>query len=246
MHTTLRFEGTPRSGLVYPYLDPACEIVAERTVNNPAGNVGSQQSIVKQLPTRTVTVRVINAENGGNVSGVTVGWESNVNEVTVKPGMHVTDKEGIAKLEIPRRAVDVFVGGRRFGFVTPYNRITTNSEEYTPTVERDDWVRRISQGEQDLSVTFELQPVPPLQITVQQEDGTPVIAELRVVPHGWPQPYRMPAFYSDTQGQASIAIRPVWFSVDLNATTEDGMKGSLTIELSNDFTKSENVKVVVR
>lgn len=240
-------KGSPRAGLVYPYSSPNFEIVtygiADKSVNGT--NHEASKTPVKPQPTRTVTVRVVNVKDGSGVSGVAVGWQSSVKELRISPGMLVTDKDGTARLGISPGSVDVFIGGRRFGFVTPYGRITSNPQEYTPTVERSDWVRTINPGKEDVAVTFELQPVPPLQINVKKQDGTPIAAELRIARQEWPG-CEMPKSYTNERGQAAISIRPVLFDIEITATTNDGLRGNHRVTLSKNLNDSESVTVTVR
>lgn len=120
-----------------------------------------------------------------------VGWglHVDVDSSVFRPAMEVTASDGNALLTVPQKTVDVFVGGRRFGYKTNYNRITANVNEFTPAVERSYWVRAIDSEEN--RVTFELQSVPPLDISVRDEDGSPVAdAELTIF-QAWSS-YRMP------------------------------------------------------
>lgn len=238
---------SPRSRLVYPYFSPNFEIVTYGIADNSVSSTNSQASktAVTPQPTRTVTVRVVNAQDGAGVSGVAVNWQRAVKELRISPGMLVTDEKGIAKLEISQDAVDVFIGGRRFGFITPYNRITTDPNEYTPPVERSSWVQAIGAGQDDIAVTFELQPVPPLQIRVQKQDGTPVAAELRISRQDWIG-CEMPKVYSNENGLAAIAIRPVMFEIEITATTKDGLKSKQRVTLSKTLNELESVTVTVR
>ena len=234
--------GRPRSGLVYPYSHSPFEMIYAVGEDEPVRRKDFTSSV---RPTRTATIRVVDAQTGAGVSEVAVGWDQPVDEIRIHPGIQVTDKDGKLSVEMPQDAVDVFVGGRRFGYVTTYQRITTDTSEFTPTVERSNWVKTISPGKEAIDITFELQPVPPLQITVQKEDGTPVIAELNISRHGWTG-CQMPPFYSDERGQASVAIRPVMFEIEITALTKTGLKGSLVAELSKNFAESEKVLVVVK
>lgn len=233
----------PRSGLVYPYFEPKFESSLQRPLDD-------RTKASPQAPdnlTRTVTVHVVNADTGHGVSGVGVGWgRPNVDDVRISPGMNATDGNGVAVLSIPQKAIDIFIGGRHYGFLTEYNRLTTNPDEYTPTLERTEWVRQVGPDDQELELTFEVRPVAPLKITVQEEDGTPTAAELRIFRHGWSECHAMPVIYSDERGQATIAVRPVMFDIDIIATTKSGLRGTRTLNLSKDFAESETAVITVK
>ncbi|WP_150122643.1 M56 family metallopeptidase [Rhodopirellula islandica] len=238
---------SPRAGLVYPYFEPTFEASIASPPNDLAkGNVPATERSSNTRSTRTVTVRVLNADGGGGVPGVGVGWESNVDRIPISPGMQATDDGGNATLNVPQRPVEIFVGGRRFGFLTQYARMTTSTSEYKPTLERSAWVRPVSVGDQDLELTFEVQPVAPLKVVVQTKDGTPTAAELQVARRGWGEQFGLPTFQTDDQGEANVPVRPVMFDIEITATTEDGMQGRIAVNLSRDFDESEVAIVTVK
>ncbi len=158
--------------------------------------------------------------------------------------MEVTASDGNALLTVPQKTVDVFVGGRRFGYKTNYNRITANVNEFTPAVERSYWVRAIDSEEN--RVTFELQSVPPLDISVRDEDGLPVADAELTISQTWSS-YRMPTVFTNARGHASAPVRPVMFEdVKIVATAATGLQGSEVVNLSKDFTDMESVVIVVK
>ncbi|MEP2312710.1 carboxypeptidase-like regulatory domain-containing protein, partial [Rhodopirellula bahusiensis] len=103
---------SPRAGLVYPYFEPTFEASIAGTPNDLAeANAPTTERSSNTPSTRTVTVRVLNADEGGGVSGVGVGWASNVDRIAMSPGMPATDENGVATLNVPQRSVEIFVGG---------------------------------------------------------------------------------------------------------------------------------------
>ncbi|WP_143549264.1 hypothetical protein [Rhodopirellula bahusiensis] len=238
---------SPRASLVYPYFEPKFEASVASSPNDLAkGNAPATERSSNTPSTRSVTVRVHNADGGGGVPGVGVGWASNVDRIPISPGMQATDDDGIATLNVPQRSVEIFVGGRRYGFLTQCARMTSDTREYKPLLERSAWVRPVSAGDQDLELTFELQPVAPLKVVVQTEDGTPKAAELQITRRGWGEHYSMPTIQTDDQGQANVPVRQVMFDIEITATTEDGMQGSIAVNLSKDFDDSEVAIVTVK
>ncbi|WP_430451780.1 M56 family metallopeptidase [Rhodopirellula europaea] len=238
---------SPRAGIVYPYFEPTFETSIARPPNDLAeANAPTTERSSNTPSTRTVTVRVLNADGGAGVSGVGVGWVSNVDRIPISPGMQATDENGVAKLNIPQRSVEIFVGGRRYGFLTQYERISTGTREFAPTLARSEWVKGVAAGDQDIELKFEVRPVAPLKVVVQTEDGTPKAAELQVTRRGWGEHYSMPTIQTDDQGQANIPVRPVMFDIEITATTEDGMQGRIAVKLSRDFDDSESAIVTVK
>ncbi|WP_350494726.1 M56 family metallopeptidase [Roseiconus lacunae] len=241
-------EGRPRSSLVYPYYQPTFEIPLQRnTADRTAANSVALDGGTDQASARTVTVHVVNAETGDGVQGVGVGWRAPRNgRIRISPGMASTNREGIAELRIPSKSTDIYIGGRCYGFVTHYDRLTTNPDEYTPALEQSEWLQTIEQGNEDLEVSFELRPVAPLQIKVQNEDGTPAEAEIRILRRGWERRSWMPPFFSNKQGQATIPVRPVMFDIDIVATTKNGLQGIRSLQLSREFQQPDIATIIVK
>jgi hypothetical protein len=234
-------EGRPRSNIVHPYINSPFEVVVTETAARPAGPA------VAPLTTRTISIRVIDADTGKGVSNVGVGWAHGAvfESPRIHPGMEATDGDGNALLTVPNKPVSIFVGGRRFGYVTKYNPMSTNPDEFTPAVEAPYWVRTID-PESEERFTFELRPVPPLQISVQYEDSSPVAAAELAISQEW-STYYLPPVFTDTQGNASVSVRPVMFDdIKIVATTVTGLQGTVVMQLSKDLSKAESAVIVVK
>lgn len=231
-------KGRPRSFMVHPHILSPFEVAVTPKAVQHASSGSAPPA------TRTISVRVVDAVTGRGVSNVGVGWGLHVDSLAIRAGMEVTDSDGNALLAVPQKNVDVFVGGRRFGYKTHYNRITANPNEFTPAVERSYWVRTVDPEED--RVTFELQPVPPLAISVRDEDGSPVVGAELTISQTWSS-YRMPPVFTNSRGDASVPVRPVMFDdVKIVATTATGSQGSEVVELSKDLTEMESVVIVVK
>lgn len=205
----------------------------------------------RAAPTRLVRVRVVDSATGEGVSEVGIGVSSLTSKpdsLSSHPGMEISDEDGNALIEIPRRNGRlIYAIGRKFGYVTHYRRMTTWTEEYTPEIEQDEWIREVPAGDENVDLTFKVTPVPPLKLTVTKEDGTPVVAKVEVWRHGGSKQYNAVNEYTDANGVLELPLRPVIFSIDITATTDDGLVGQLNgVELSKTLTEEESAVIVVK
>lgn len=234
-----------RAGLIYPLLDPSFEITASRAIADFRKSDAWSETPAR--PNRKATIRIVDEGTGEGVKAV--GVSAILHKLGNPPYMHqvpqtVTDQNGIATLEIPQTQCHVVCFGRKFGYVTHYERLSTNPEEYTPPVPAEQWVKKIAPGTQPIEISFKVKPVPPLEIRVVDPQGYPVEAEVSVSAPDWN--YYFASRDTNSEGLVSIPIRPVLFDVVVRAETKNGKVGEVRKTLSVDLDKRETVTVIVK
>ena len=234
----------PRSSMIHPYSVKTFEFkIEEEKIPNP--QKADQLSPPWHPPTngpRWVDVHVVDAETGVGVDNIGVGFGVDVNEVRLYPGSTATDKNGNARLNLPAAAVDVFIGGRRWGYETEFNQ-KHGLDQNVPNLDKSEWLQSLPAGRDNVELTFKIRPAKPVEILVTKEDGTPVTAELRIEHEG---AYFLPYPTTGVDGKCEVPLRPVVFDAEIFAKTQDGLQGTLKVQLSMDLSKKDSVTVVVK
>ncbi len=188
----------PRAKLVFPFVESGFVMRSEKRfaefkkeMDRP---IRRTRATMSEL--RRITVRVVDAKSGAPIQGVGVTWNpgaiTNPESVSIKPADSPTNQHGIVEFfYLKSQDVTVAVMGRRFGYLTHYRRSTTSLDEFTPDISQEQWLRRIERGTEDVTLTFELQPVTPTRILVLDSAGKPIAADVKIQPSAGDY-YQMP------------------------------------------------------
>ncbi|TWU05831.1 hypothetical protein [Stieleria varia] len=198
----------------------------------------------EQKKTRRAIIRINDRVTGKPISGVGVSFvfrRPDHDYSLYKDPQAVSDPEGTVQLELPVSECAVVAFGRRFGYLTHFEPLTTNPNEFTPDLAQDQWVRQVPAGEEAIELSFQFDPVPPLTIRLLDRKGSPVQATIQIESTDWQ--YRFPDMQTDAGGMATLSIRPVLDRVQITATTPNGVSLSVEKLLSPDFKKTESVEL---
>lgn len=234
----------PRSSMIHPYTVKTFEFKIEADKLAKANKSEQMRQLryrsSMQGP-RLVDIQVVDAVTGEGVDNVAVGYGFNVDEVRINPGSVATDKTGRARLNVPDSEVDVFIGGRRWGYETEFNE-KHGLDDNIPNLRKADWLRSLPAGRDKTELVFKVRPVKPLKILVTKADGTPVASELRIMHEG---SYYFPFPTTGVDGRCEVPLRPVIFEAEISATAQDGLKGNVTVQLSRDLSEQDSIQVIV-
>ena len=199
---------------------------------------------------RKITVQVVDSKSRAPIQGVGVTWKSgtidNTEYLALVSSDPPTNQQGVVEFFYPKsQDVTVAVMGRRFGYLTHYQRFTTSLGEFTPDIPQEQWLRRIERGADNVTLTFELQPVPRTRILVLDGAGKPIMADIKIQPSAGDY-YQRPIESTDALGVVDIAIRPVLFDIKVLAETQTGLKGETTALLSKTYDAQEQITVQVK
>ncbi len=163
----------PRADFVYPFVESGFVLRSKKRFVEFEKE--TDQPIPRTRPAmselRKITVRVVDAKSRTPIQGVGVTWKSgtidNTEYLDLVSSDPPTNQHGVVEFFYPKsQDVTVAVMGRRFGYLTHYQRFTTSLQEFTPDIPQEQWLRRIERGTDNVSLTFELQPVRPTRILV--------------------------------------------------------------------------------
>lgn len=241
----------PRASLVHPYYQSVFTIQSEKRLSEferpKLPSIQRPPYSAEEL--RKITVRVVDATSRDPIQGVGVKWQdagqSGHEGLRLNLADPSTNPAGVVEFLFPKkRDIAVAVLGRRFGYVTHFERFTTSLKEYTPDISPKDWGQVVARGDDDVELVFELQSIKPTRVMVVDSAGKPVVASVTIQP-SWSDYYRMPTQETDASGGVSISIRPVLFDVKVVAETHDGKRGEAIAKLDKNFDIEQRIRVQV-
>ena len=207
--------------------------ISERDRTNQSGAIAGQA-----VPSfRVIKVRVVDAETSSPLANVYVDWCSDRNggvasldDVSGHFPFTLTNDDGVAELVAPIAAINVFVCGRYPGYRTTYGRRTTSQREPQSIVPVDQWVRKVRSSENDETVEFSLQPIPPVRIKTLDKAGRPISADLTVTADPWGGGYRWETT-TGPDGTAVVSILPTTSELQVHAVFANGRTSGVNVML---------------